>query len=75
MTNLVHCQDKIDNFEMTQQGLWHHDKAHAELGHEIWEQEQREAEKDAILCEFCQQAFKKRGLTNHQKHCKSKSTK
>jgi hypothetical protein len=73
VTNLVHCQAKIDEFETAQEGLRHYNKAHAELGHEIREQEAQAAAQHRVMCQFCQREFAKRGLATHQRSCKSQS--
>ena len=70
LVHLEHCQDKIDEFERSQEGLSHHNRAHAELQHEIRQHEAEVAERNFVECPRCTRRFKTRGLKLHQKHCK-----
>jgi len=73
---LANAMQMVDDFERIRSGakcgLTASGVAHAQLGDELWEQEQREAKKSMVACQYCQRAFKKRGVKNPERHCRAK---
>lgn len=72
--NLVNCAEAIDAYERAVSGkLTSGNAHHAELQHELREQEHAAAVSNMVECEWChQQCRGKRGLTTHQRSCKQK---
>jgi len=68
--NLGGCQDKIEEFEQSQRGLRHYNKAHADLGRMLNEQAEEKAQKNRVGCRGCHCLFQAKGFSRHLKYCK-----
>ncbi len=79
LDHLANAMRLVDNFERIRSGakcgLTAGGVAHAELGRELWEQEQREAKKSMVACQYCHRSFKKHGVKTHERHCRAKPVK
>ena len=62
--------DKIEEFEQSQRGLWHYNKAHADLGRMLNEQAEEKAQKNRVGCRGCHYLFQAKGFSRHLKYCK-----
>lgn len=71
LENLAGAQAMVDEFERIRSGvgsgLTHHAKAHAELGRELREQAEREANSKMVACRHCGKLFKR--VATHEKKC------